>query len=65
LENYQVIVHNIGPEDWKLAKIGAIEDNLKIGAWVALAIREYYQHRNYVKDSLNLSDFNFNIRRKV
>jgi hypothetical protein len=60
-----VIVHNISPEDWKLAKIGAIEDNLKIGSWVALAIKQYYDHRNYVKDSLDMKDFNFNVRRKI
>jgi len=65
MNNHQILINNIESEDWKLAKIGAIQDNLKIGAWVALAIREYYERRNYVKDSLNLNDFNFNIRRKV
>ena len=52
-------------EDWKLAKIGAIQDNLKLGAWVSLAIRAYYERRSYVKDSLDLNDFNFNMRRRI
>jgi hypothetical protein len=51
MNNHQILINNIESEDWKLAKIGAIQDNLKIGAWVALAIRAYYKRRNFVKDS--------------
>ena len=57
MNNHQILINNIESEDWKLAKIGAIQDNLKIGAWVANSTKKWVcQVYSYL---------NFNIRRKV
>jgi hypothetical protein len=61
MNNHQILINNIESEDWKLAKIGAIQDNLKIGAWVANSTKKYSGSVKYIVTSILISGGKCNV----